>query len=57
LPEKEGIMFRHPRYLEMPWEVHWDQKEDGPHHPVLLMLILIVVAMFLIGVGVTSGLM
>lgn len=50
-------MFRHPRYLEIPWEVHWDQKESGPHHHVLLMLILIFMAMFLIGVGVTSGLM
>ena len=50
-------MFRHPRYLQIPWEVRWDQKEDGPHHHVLLMLILIFMAMFLIGVGVTSGLM
>ena len=50
-------MFRHPRYLEIPWEMHWDHKETGPHHPVLLMVILILMAMFLIGVGVTSGLM
>ena len=49
-------MFRHPRYREIPWEVHWDQKESGPHHYLLLMLILIVRAMFLIGVGVTIGL-
>jgi hypothetical protein len=54
---KEDIMFRHPRYLDIPWEVHWDQKESGPQHHVLLMLILIFMAMFLIGVGVTSGLM
>jgi hypothetical protein len=50
-------MLRHPRDLEMPWEFHWDEKENGPHHHVLLMLILIFMAMFLIGVGVTSGLM
>ena len=50
-------MFRHPRYLEIPWEVHWGQKERGSHHHVLLMLILIFMAMFLIGVGVTNGLM
>ena len=49
-------MFRHPRYLEMPWEIHWDGKEGGPHRHVLLMLILIFMAMFLIGIGVTSGL-
>ncbi|MBS0183177.1 MAG: hypothetical protein JSS39_12310 [Nitrospira sp.] len=50
-------MFRHPRDLEIPWEVHWNQNEARPHHHLLLMAILIVLAMFLIGVGVTSGLM
>jgi hypothetical protein len=51
-------MFRHPRYLEMPWQIHWGEKEEEPHHHhLLLTLILILVAMFLIGVGVTSGLM
>ncbi len=50
-------MFRHPRYLGIPWEMHWDQKEAGTHHHLLLTLILILVAMFLIGVSVTSGLM
>lgn len=48
-------MFRHPRYLDIPWEVHWDPKESGSHH-LLLMLILIFMAMFFIGVGVISGL-
>ena len=50
-------MFRHPRYLEIPWQIHWDEKEKEPHHHLLLTLILILVAMFLIGVSVTSGLM
>lgn len=50
-------MLRHPRYLEIPWEVRWDQKESGQHHHLLLMLFLIFMAMFLIGVGVTSGIM
>lgn len=50
-------MLRHPRYLEIPWEVHWDQKESGPHHHLLLILILILTVMLLIGVGVTGGLM
>ena len=49
-------MFRHPRYLEIPWDVHCDEKESGSHHHLLLMLILIFMVMFLIGVGVTSGL-
>jgi hypothetical protein len=53
----EDIMFRHPRYREIPWAAHWDQKESGSQHHLLLMLILILMAMFLIGVGVTSGLM
>lgn len=55
-------MFRHPRYLEIPWQMHWDQrdkdkKESGAHHHPLLTLIVILLAMLLIGVGVTSGLM
>ncbi len=50
-------MFRHSRYLEIPWEVHWNQKGSEPHHHFLLMLILVFMAMFLIGVGITSGLM
>jgi len=50
-------MLRHHRYLEIPWVMHWDEKEAGAHHHLLLMLILIFMAMFLIGVGVTSGLM
>jgi len=49
-------MFRHPRYLEIPWKVYRDPKESGSHH-LLLMLILIFMAIFLIGVGVTSGLL
>lgn len=49
-------MFRHPRYLEIPWDVHWNEKESGSQHHLLLMLILILMVMFLIGVGVTSGL-
>jgi hypothetical protein len=36
-------MLRHPRYLEIPWEVHWgqrNQKESEPHHRMLLILTL-----------------
>jgi hypothetical protein len=48
-------MFRHHRYLDIPWEMHEDQKEAGRHHHLMLMVILIFLAMFLIGVGVISG--
>jgi hypothetical protein len=49
-------MFRHPCYLGIPWGAARDQKERRMHHHVLLTLFLILVAMFLLGVGVTSGL-
>lgn len=49
-------MFRHPRYLEIPWDVHWAHRAGEPHYHVRFMLILILIAMFLIGIGVTSGL-
>lgn len=49
-------MFRHPKFLEIPWEVHWQQEETGPRRRLWwLMALLILTAMFLIGVGVTSG--
>jgi len=50
-------MLRHPRYLDIPWEIHWNPKETGSHHHLLFIAILILLAMFLIGVGVTGGLM
>lgn len=49
-------MLRHPRYLEIPWAIHWGQRDAGQRHHLLLMVILILMAMFLIGVGVISGL-
>jgi type II secretory pathway component PulM len=49
-------MFRHPKYLDIPWDVHWQQRETRPQrHLWWLMALLILAAMFLIGVGVTSG--
>lgn len=49
-------MIRHPHYLEIPWQIHW-RHDEAPHHRHLWWLIAAVVllAMFLIGVGVTSG--
>ncbi|WHZ24350.1 MAG: hypothetical protein OJF47_003462 [Nitrospira sp.] len=47
-------MFRHPRYLEIPWEIHW-RPELPTHHHWWLILLAVLAALFLIGVGVTSG--
>lgn len=52
---KEPLMFKHPRYLDIPWEMHWHPEDTSGHH-WWLMLLVIVAALFLIGVGVTSGL-
>jgi hypothetical protein len=49
-------MFRHPRYLDFPWEIRW-HPEPFSHHHWWLMLLVILAALFLIGVGVTSGLL
>jgi hypothetical protein len=56
--QKEGcVMFRHPHYLELPWDIHWHRVTRGPHrHLWWLIALLVLFAMFLIGVGVTSGL-
>lgn len=48
-------MFRHPHYLEVPWDVHWEQATESHRHLWWLIALLVVLAMFLIGVGVTSG--
>jgi len=50
-------MMRHPRYLEMPWDIHWDHEATRQHRRLWwLIALLVVTAMFLIGVGVTNGL-
>jgi antibiotic biosynthesis monooxygenase (ABM) superfamily enzyme len=49
-------MFRRPKYLEIPCEVHWQQEETEPHrHSWWMMALLILAAIFVIGVGVTSS--
>jgi hypothetical protein len=48
-------VFKHPRYLDIPWEMHW-HPDNAPGHHWRLILLMIVAALFLIGVGVTSGL-
>jgi hypothetical protein len=50
-------MFRHSHYPEVSWETHGHNPTIGPHrHLWWLMALLVLLAIFLIGVGVTSGL-
>ena len=57
-------MFRHPYYLEIPWNLHWHDDPHAAHHHLWwliavlvwwLIAVLAFLAIFLIGVGVTSG--
>ncbi len=49
-------MFRHPKYLEIPWEVHWQQEETERHrHVWWLTALLVLAATFFMGVTVGSG--
>lgn len=51
-------MFRHPHYLEVPWDLHGQHQTTEPHrHLWWLIAVLLLFAMFLIGVGVTHGLL
>jgi len=50
------MMFRHPHYLEMPWGTQGHRATTGPHrHLWWLIALLVLLALFLIGVGVTHG--
>ena len=49
-------MFRNPHYLEVPWGAHGHHETMGPRrHFLWLIALLVLLVMFLIGVGVTSG--
>jgi len=51
-------MFRHPHYLELPWDVQGHRTTTGPHrHLWWLIALLVLLAMFLIGVGATYGIL
>ncbi len=51
-------MFRRPSYLEVPWGIHWPPEATRHHrHLWWLVAALVCLAVFLIGVGITSGLM
>jgi hypothetical protein len=50
-------MLRHPHYLEVPWDIHGQCAATGSHrHLWWLIALLVLLAIFLIGIGVTSGL-
>lgn len=51
-------MFRPPHYLEVPWHIQWHRVTTGPpHHLWWLIAALTLLATFLIGVGVTQGIL
>jgi hypothetical protein len=50
-------MLRHPHYLEVPWDIHWHPATTQHHHLWWLIAALVLVGVFLIGIGVTNGLM
>jgi hypothetical protein len=48
-------MFRHPHYLEIPWNLHWHGGLQRHDHHWWLIAAVTLIAIFLIGVGVTGG--
>ena len=49
-------MFKHPHYLEVRWDIQGHPVTTGPHrHLCWLIALLVMLAIFLIGVGVTHG--
>jgi hypothetical protein len=51
-------MLRHPHYLELPWDMQRHHESTGPHrHLWWLIALVVLLAMFLIGVGVTQGIL
>jgi len=50
-------MIRHPHYLEASWELHWHRDVRTHRHFWWLITLLVLLAILMIGVGVTAGLM
>lgn len=49
-------MIRHPHYLEIPWEVHWQAEPQADRHRLWWLIAgITLLSLFLIGVGVISG--
>lgn len=56
LIRKEAIMFRHPHYLDIPWDIHWQTEQHGRHrHLWWLIGGLVLVALLLVGVRAVGG--
>lgn len=51
-------MLRQPHDLEVQWDIQGHRLTTGPHHHLWwLIALLVMLAMFLIGVGVTEGIL
>lgn len=51
-------MFRHPHYLEVPWDIHWHEEATRQHRRLWWLIALVVVlAVLLIGGSVTNGIL
>jgi hypothetical protein len=49
-------MLRHPHYLELPWDMREQRGTTEPQHYLWwLIALLVLFAMFLVGVGITEG--
>ncbi|MCS6291498.1 MAG: hypothetical protein H8J66_00365 [Nitrospira sp.] len=50
------MMFRHPHYLDIPWDIHWHQDAQTRHrHVWWLVGVLVLIALLLIGVRAVGG--
>lgn len=56
MPREGVVMNRHPHDLELPWEIHWHGAVRHHHHVWWLIPLLVLLAILMIGVGVTTGL-
>ena len=49
-------MFRHPHYLDIPWDIHWHTDTQAPHrHLWWLIGAVVLIALLLIGVRAVGG--
>lgn len=49
-------MFRHPHYLDIPWDIHWHTGAQTRHrHLWWLIGVLVLMALLLIGVRAVGG--
>ena len=53
--KRELVMVGHPRYLELPWDMHWCPAGSRHRHAWWLILLLVLLAIVMIGSGAASG--